>query len=73
MSKQREVQVIGSRYEGWASRELSPVRYHAKYVGEDVDHRTVKFTPNFSSDNKGYLDMLPKDVVMGYVFRDPKV
>lgn len=62
-----------SLVEGWASREVSPVRYHAKYVGEDVDHRTVKFTPNFSSDNRGYLDMLPKDVVMGYVFRDPKV
>lgn len=58
--------------EGWAGREVSPVRYRARYVGEDVDHRTVKFTPNFSSDNRGYLDMLPRDVVMGYVFRDPK-
>lgn len=58
--------------ESWARREVSPVRYHAKYVGEDVDHKTVKFTPNFSSDNAGYLDMLPKDVVMGFVFRDPE-
>lgn len=54
--------------EEWATREVSPVRYHAHFVREDVDHKTVKFTPNFSSNNRGYLDMLPKDVVMGYVF-----
>lgn len=54
--------------EGWAGREVSPVVYHAHFVGEGVDHRDVKFTPNFSSDNPGYLGMLPKDVVMGFVF-----
>ncbi|PKS06035.1 hypothetical protein jhhlp_007869 [Lomentospora prolificans] len=56
--------------EGWARREVSPVQYWAHFVPAEVDHKTIKFNPNFSSDNKGYLDMLPKDVVMGFVFKD---
>ena len=54
--------------EGWGNRAVSPVVYHAHFVGEGIDSKEVKFTPNFSSDNPGYLGMLPKDVVMGFVF-----
>lgn len=52
----------------WAERDVSPVCYRAEFVPADVDHKTVKFSPNFSSNNKGYLGMLPKDVVMGFIF-----
>lgn len=54
----------------WASRSNSPVVYHAHFVPETLDHKLVKFTPNFSSDNKGYLKMLPKGIGMGFIIAD---
>lgn len=54
--------------EQWANREESPVEFHAHFVPKELDHREVKFNPNFSSANKGYLKMLPKGIGMGYVF-----
>ena len=52
----------------WASREVSPIVYDAHYVPENLDHKKVKFNPNFSSANKGYLRMLPQGINMGFVF-----
>jgi ectoine hydroxylase-related dioxygenase (phytanoyl-CoA dioxygenase family) len=52
----------------WANRKESPVEFHAHFVPENLDYRKVKFNPNFSSANKGYLKMLPKGIGMGYVF-----
>ena len=54
----------------WASREESPVVYHAHFVPENLDHKAVKFNPNFSSANKGYLKMLPQGINMGFIFGD---
>lgn len=52
----------------WAERETSPVVYSTHFVPQDLDHKNVKFTPNFSSANKGYLEMLPQDINMGFIF-----
>lgn len=54
--------------EGWADRGTSPVAYNAYFVPDGVDHKTIKFTPNFSSDNEGYLNNLPRGVGMGFIF-----
>jgi len=62
-------EATSSLLNSWANREVSPVQYWAHFVPADVDHKTIKFNPNFSSDNKGYLAMLPKDVSMGFVFK----
>ncbi|CAK7201575.1 hypothetical protein SEUCBS139899_004281 [Sporothrix eucalyptigena] len=51
----------------WASREKHPVQYDAHFVPATLDHRKVKFDPNFSSANKGYLSMLPQNLGSGYV------
>jgi len=53
--------------EEWAARPNSPVVYDAHFVPEHLDHRKVKFNPNFSSANKGYLEMLPQDLGPGYI------
>ncbi|KAL1891836.1 hypothetical protein Sste5346_007380 [Sporothrix stenoceras] len=56
--------------EEWASRQQDPIVYSAHFVPRDVDHKTVVFNPNFSSQNRGYLDMLPKGIGMGFIFYD---
>jgi hypothetical protein len=55
------------RVEEWANRDLHPINIEAHYVPENLDYKEVKFNPNFSSGNKGYLSMLP-DLPAGYVF-----
>ena len=55
--------------ESWGRREISPVKYHAHFVPKELDHTKVKFNPNFSSANKGYLKQLPLELGMGYVFK----
>lgn len=54
--------------EGWADRRYYPVVYDAHFVDESIDHKTVKFNPNFSSSNPGYIKMLPKGIDMGFAF-----
>lgn len=56
-----------SKTEEWAAREHAPVRYQAHFVPANLDHKKVKFTPNFNSTNAGYNSMLP-DLPMGYIF-----
>ncbi|CAK7229758.1 hypothetical protein SCUCBS95973_007336 [Sporothrix curviconia] len=51
----------------WSSRARHPVHYDAHFVPASLDHRKVKFDPNFSSANKGFLSMLPADLGSGYV------
>lgn len=52
--------------EQWRKQE-HPVDYYAHYVPADLDHKTVKFNPNFSSKNKGFISMLP-DLPKGFIF-----
>lgn len=54
----------------WAARKHDPIAYSAHFVPRNVDHKTVVFNPNFSSQNRGYLDMLPKGIGMGFIFYD---
>lgn len=56
-----------SKVELWASRTHAPVSYRAHFVPSDLDHKKVKFTPNFNSTNKGYNSILP-DLPMGFIF-----
>lgn len=58
--------------EAWATRENSPVEYKAHFVPADLDHTKVKFNPNFSSNNKGYLSMLPA-LPEGFVLSDDSI
>lgn len=53
--------------ESWGKRKDAPVVYDAVWVPAEVDHKTVKFTPNFSSANEGYKRFLP-DLPEGYTF-----
>ena len=52
----------------WAARKNSPVVYNAHFIAGDLDHKEVKFNPDFSSTNTGYLGMLPRGIGMGFVF-----
>lgn len=45
------------------------MHYAAHFVSADLDHKKVKFTPNFHSTNKGYNSILP-DLPMGFMFND---
>lgn len=57
------------RVQGWAQRTKHPIDYAAHFVPAELDHRAVKFNPNFSSTNKGLLKMLPnppKGVIFGH-------
>lgn len=56
-----------SKVESWASRRHAPVSYAAHFVPADLDHKNVKFTPNFNSTNEGYNSILPA-LPMGYIF-----
>ncbi|KJR86097.1 phytanoyl-CoA dioxygenase family protein [Sporothrix schenckii 1099-18] len=56
-----------AKVDSWAARLLHPVQYDAHFVPASLDHRKVKFDPNFSSANKGYLSMLPPHLGSGYV------
>ena len=60
------------KVEAWALRTENPVQYKAHFVPADLDHKTVKFNPNFSSANKGYLSMLP-DLPDGFIFEDGSI
>lgn len=55
------------KVEAWAARAQHPVQYDAHFVPASLDHKKVKFDPNFSSANKGYLSMLPQQLGSGYV------
>lgn len=44
----------------WATREKHPVVYHTHFVPDDIDHKTIEFTPVFESENKSYNALLPK-------------
>jgi hypothetical protein len=52
--------------ESWSKGD-APVIYDAHYVPAELDNKKVKFNPNFSSANKGYLSVLP-DLPRGFVF-----
>lgn len=52
--------------EQWARQE-HPVVYRTHFVPKELDHKKVKFNPNFSSKNKGFISMLP-DLPRGFVF-----
>ncbi|KAK5309050.1 hypothetical protein LTR93_012275 [Exophiala xenobiotica] len=57
-----------SKVEQWASREQYPVEFVAHFVPANIDHKKVKFNPNFSSANKGFISMLPnlpKGLIVG--------
>lgn len=54
--------------EQWA-KQKHPVSYKARFVPADVDHKKVKFNPNFSTANQGLLSMLP-DLPKGFIFRE---
>lgn len=56
-----------AKVELWANREHAPVAYQAHFVPAELDHKKVKFTPNFNSTNEGYNSILP-DLPMGYIF-----
>ena len=58
-----------SLVEQWAKRRLWPLNYNAHFVPAHVDHKAVKFTPNFSSRNRGVLSMLP-NLPPGFVIGD---
>ncbi|KAK5189614.1 hypothetical protein LTR99_006147 [Exophiala xenobiotica] len=58
--------------EAWATREHNPVEYKAHFVPAELDHTKVKFNPNFSSNNKGYISMLP-DLPEGLVLSDDSI
>jgi len=47
------------RVESW-TKQKHPVNYSAHYVPGDLDHKKVKFDPNFDSANTGYQASLPK-------------
>lgn len=49
--------------------QMYPVQYNAHFVPAEMDHKTVKFTPNFNSRNKGYKSLLP-DLPSGFSFGD---
>ena len=51
----------------WSKQEY-PVQYDAEFLPAPLDHMLVKFNPNFSSGNKGYVSMLP-DLPRGYIFK----
>lgn len=55
------------KVESWAARSQHPVQYDAHFVPANLDHKKVKFDPNFSSANQGYLSMLPAQLGSGYV------
>lgn len=59
-------EVAREKVESWALRKTNPVRYRAHYVPADLDHKKVKFNPNFSSGNKGFCSMLP-DLPAGFI------
>lgn len=46
--------------ERWATRKHYSVVYHAHYVHEDIDHKTIEFTPDFQSTNDGFNALLPE-------------
>lgn len=52
----------------WASQK-HPVQYNVHFVPTQIDHKTVKFAPNFDSRNKGYKSLLP-DLPSGFSFDD---
>lgn len=52
--------------EQWARRK-HPIVYNAHFVPAELDHRKVKFNPNFSSANKGFMSLLP-NLPRGFVF-----
>ncbi|KAL3457032.1 hypothetical protein BJX64DRAFT_293542 [Aspergillus heterothallicus] len=45
--------------EGWEERDTHPVVYHAHYVPDGVDHKTIEFTPVFESANESFNALLP--------------
>lgn len=52
--------------EQWARQE-HPVQYMAEFISSTLDQKTIKFNPNFSSTNKGYLSLLP-DLPAGFIY-----
>ena len=50
----------------WA-KQRHAVQYNALYMGDEVDHKNVKFYPNFSSNNQGFQSLLP-DLPKGFIF-----
>ncbi|KAM0327399.1 hypothetical protein ACHAQA_005685 [Verticillium albo-atrum] len=54
--------------EAWGQRRQDPVQYDAHFVPEGLDHKSVKFNPNFSSGNTGYQKFLPKGLDKGFTY-----